>query len=148
MNYLYLGVSDLYLPAITAAVHLGQLDSRTPPAKDVLLRLPYYHAAGKEDDGKLTHAGEDSQGNQVYVTCVKGHPDVIIRAVGSLLGIYQISLKEVKVIACVPENPQVALICSLLTKAGLKSVADWLGFKLIRNRYADMVKLSAKPTSA
>lgn len=142
MIIIYLGVMDLYLPATTAAIHLGDFNEASPPTKEKLRNLEYFRVVKKEDDGKLYQAGTDKQGNRVFIVSVKGHPDVLVRAVQSLLAIYKISPHEVRVIPCVPENPQVASICRVLSLLGLVNTANWLGLRLVNNRYPDLAKLS------
>lgn len=142
MIIIYLGVADFYLPATTAAIHLGDLNEASPPSGEKLRKLKYFRVVKKEDDGKLYYAGTDKHGNQVFVVSVKGHPDVLVRSVESLLAIYKISPHEVRVTPCVPENPQVALICRLLSVLGLAKTANWLGLRLVNNRYPDLAKLS------
>ncbi|MDW7651623.1 MAG: DUF3189 family protein [Bacillota bacterium] len=148
MNYIYFGVNDLYLPATAAALHLAHLSTASPPTQEELRSLPYCHGAEKEDEGQLIRAGRDKQGNHIYVTSVKGHPDVIVRAVESLLGVYQISLNEVKVIPCVPENPQITVLCRMLSFIGLQKAADRLIWQVARNRHADLAGLSAGAVSS
>ncbi|EEG77115.1 DUF3189 family protein [Dethiobacter alkaliphilus] len=140
MKYIYLGVSDLYLPATTAAIHLEQLDSLHGPTQQKLKSLSYFRTVGKEDDGKLYFAGRDNNDNEVYIASIKGHPDVAVRAVQSLLGLYQMSLSEVQVIPCLPENPQISLVCSVFKQLGLQNVADYVGYKLVNNRFTAIVK--------
>lgn len=142
MIIIFLGVMDLYLPATTAAIHLGDLDEASPPNKEKLHNLVYFRVVKKEDDGKLYQAGTDKEGNQVFIVSVKGHPEVLVRSVQSLLALYKISPLEVRVIPCVPENPQVALLCRVLSLLGLANLANWLGLRLVNNRYPDLAKLS------
>lgn len=140
MRYVYIGVSDLYLPTAAAAIHLGQLNRASAPAKEQLRKLSYFRTVSKEDDGKLFLVGEDKNGDEVYIASVKGHPDVVARAVQSLLGLYQISLKEVQVIPCIPDNPQISAVCSLFKRLGLKGLADYLGYRLVNNRFGEILK--------
>ena len=140
MKYIYLGVADLYLPATTAALHLGQLEGASRPSQEQLGRLSYFRTVSKDDDGKIYFAGRDNLGNEVYIASVKGHPDVVVRAVQSLLGLYQMSVSEVQVIPCLPENLQISMVCGLFRRLGLQQIADFVGYKLVNNRFAAIVK--------
>ncbi|MBS4030730.1 MAG: DUF3189 family protein [Clostridiales bacterium] len=146
MNYVYLGVGDLYLPAVAAAIHLNRLDINVPPDLDELLEVEHFRHSEKDDEGELYYIGNDEQGNKVFVTCVKGQTDVIVRVVQSLLGIYRISIKEVKVIPCEPENPQVIGICKALRMAGLTKAEKKIAGKLAGNCFADLIQKAERPT--
>jgi hypothetical protein len=146
MIYIYLGQADLYLPVTAAAFHLKLLDKSEHPNK-ALSELPLFRPARSEDDGKLHHLGNDKNGEAVYVISVKNHPDIFVRAVQSLLGIYELSLREAVVIPCVPENPQVSLICNILARIGLHSIANNLGTRLSHNRHTDLHHLVLETTT-
>ncbi|MBS3886799.1 MAG: DUF3189 family protein [Dethiobacter sp.] len=138
MIYLYLGQNDLCLPATAASVQLGLLMSTSLPAYEDLARLPHFRFVEKEDEGVLCFMGEDRQGNKIYVTSVKGHPDLFIRGVGSLLSACQIPLQEMMVIPCIAENPQVSRLCRIITLLGLKESATKLGSRVARNRFSEL----------
>jgi hypothetical protein len=140
MNYIYLGVGDLYLPSVAAAVHLSRLDVNSPPDMNELLAVEHFRHGEKEDEGELYYVANDEQGNKVFVTCAKGQPDVFVRAVQSLLGVYHISIKEVKVIPCEPENTQVIGICKALRLVGLSKAEKTLAGKLAGNCLPDLAK--------
>lgn len=142
MIYLYLGENDLCLPVTAAAVRLGLLVSTALPAYEDLAKLPHFRSAGKEDEGVLCFMGEDRQGNKIYVTAVKGHPELFIRGVGSLLAACQLPLQEVVVIPCIAENPQVSLLCRIIRLLGRKEPATWLGSRVARNRFSELAALS------
>ncbi|MBS3899015.1 MAG: DUF3189 family protein [Dethiobacter sp.] len=138
MIYLYLGQNDLCLPVTAASLQLGLLMSTSLPAYEDLAKLPHFRTVGKEDEGMLCFMGEDRQGNKVYVTSVKGHPDVFIRGVGSLLSVCQIPLQEVVVVPCIAENPQVSRLCRIITLLGFKESATRLGSRVARNRFREL----------
>ena len=138
MKTLYLGVGDLYLPAAAAALHLEILDRGKDPQFSELQNIPNFRPVHKEDDGKLYFMGTDRKGKEVYIACVKAQPDVIIQGVESLLGIYQISQQELRVIPCIPENPQIALLNRLLTAVRLQDTAMRLAGRVVRNRFSDL----------
>jgi hypothetical protein len=127
MKYIYLGQSDLYLPVTAAALHLRLTEKHE-----------LFRAATKEDQGQLYHVGRDGQGNDVYVATIPNHADVFLRGVESLLAVYSLSLREALVVPCVPENPQLGLICRLLDAIGLGRVANRLGTRLADNRRSDL----------
>ncbi|NLZ93586.1 MAG: DUF3189 family protein, partial [Firmicutes bacterium] len=85
MNYIYLGLADLYLPAAAAAVHLQKVSGNDLPTCQELLSCPYFRAANKEDDGRLYLVGRTENGDNIYVTAVREHLEIFLRAVGSLL---------------------------------------------------------------
>jgi hypothetical protein len=147
MNYFYIGLGDLYLPAVAAALHLGQLDAAVIPSKKDLNALRFFREGEKKDDGDLYFAGVDKSGNNVYVTCVKAQPEVVERAVTSLLGIYNIDPKEIKLRQCLPENPQVVYISKALGLLGAKGTQKMLACRLAYNRYQDLVKISGRAES-
>lgn len=148
MNYIYLGISDLYLPATVAAIHLGILNETRRPRLRELKMIRHFRNAEKEDDGKLFPAGEDQAGDKVYVACVKAHPEVFHRGIQSLLGIYQISQQEFQVIPCLPENQEVSTLLKALKTAGLPQLTDIVAYRLVKNRFADLHKISAKTVTA
>lgn len=143
MNYLYLGYADLYLPAVAAALHLEQLDAATAPAAAELASLPYFRPAASEEDGKLFLAGSDSVGHQVYLLCVKTQPEVVARAVESLLGLYRLPLRETKIVPCLPENPQPAMWGRVLFSCGLHRLQKELACRMARNCFKDLVRAVA-----
>ncbi|MBS4023031.1 MAG: DUF3189 family protein [Dethiobacter sp.] len=143
MNYIYLGLGDLYLPAVAAALHLGRLDAKEVPNLEALLALHHFRD-GKKDDGKLYCVGEDQTKNKVYITCAKAQPDVVERAIMSLLTIYSINAREVQVRPCLPENPQVVTLKRLFGKTGLKKQQLRLACRFAQNRFTDLVKISGK----
>ena len=138
MNYLYLGVRDLYLPATAAYMHLK---AKTRPEEQELLALPYFRPARKADEGRLYRFGRDANNHTVYIACVPDHPDVFIKGVQSLLTIYGLSPSQIKVVPCLLENLQLAGIFRLLTKIGLGSIADNLGSRVVFNRLDDLARL-------
>ena len=140
MNYLYLGFADLYLPAVAAALHLQQLDAATVPAAAKLASLPYFRRAAREEDGKLFLAGSDSAGHMVFLLSVKTQPEVVARAVESLLGLYRLPLHEAKVVSCLPGNPQQAMWGRMLSKFGLNGLEKELACRMARNCFKDLVR--------
>lgn len=142
MIYLYLGQNDLCLPATAAAIHLGLVEKQTKPKAKELRKLPLFRAVTKDDDGKLHFVGEDKKGNKVYITSVKGHPDVFVRGVHSLLGVYRLSLREIVVTPCVPENPQIGLLCTMMASLGLQDAAAELGSRVARNRFSELAAVT------
>ncbi len=147
MNYLYMGQGDLFLPAVAAALHQGRLDADKTPGKRDLTSLEHFRA-GEREDGRLYCLGEDEQKNKVYITCVESHPDVVQRAITSLLVAYRIDLKEVVVRPCLPENPQVVTISRLLGKLRLKGSQESVACRLAQNRFSDLAKIAAKQGQA
>lgn len=145
MNYIYMGVGDFYLPSVAAAIHLNRLDINTPPDLGELFTQEHFRHGEKEDEGELYYVADDQDGNKVFVMCAKGQPDVFVRAVQSLLGVYRISIKEVKVIPCEPENAQVVGICKVLRMAGLTTVEKKIAGKLACNCFSDLVKKTERP---
>lgn len=144
MNYLYLGFADLYLPAVAAALHLGRLDAATVPAAADLASLPYFRRASGEEDGVLFPAGSDSAGHQVYLLCVKAQPEVVARAVESLLGLYNLALHEAKIVPCLPENPQPAMWGSIFSGLGLYGLEKGLACRMARNSYRRLAQAVAE----
>lgn len=142
MIYLYLGENDLCLPVTAAAVRLGLLMGTSPPTYADLAKLPHFRSVGKEDEGMLFFMGEDREGNKIYVTTVKGHPEIFVRGVGSLLSACQIGLQEVVVIPCIAENPKVSRLCRILTLLGLKNSATKLGSRVACNRFSELAASS------
>lgn len=140
MNYIYLGVGDLYLPSVAAAIHLNRLDVNSSPDLDEIFTVEHFRPGEKEDEGELYYVADDHDGNKVFVTCAKGQPDVFVRAVQSLLGAYRISIKEVKVIPCEAENSQVIGICKALRAVGLTKAERILAGKLAINCFHDLEK--------
>jgi len=143
MNYIYIGLRDLYLPAVAAALHLGRLSNTSAPTKEDILSLQHFRAGNEEDDGEMHYMGQDSSGHHVYVMCVKSHLYVIEQAINSLLSVYSVPLHEVQIRTCLPENPQVVGICSILTWLGLDDVRDQVALRLIRNRFPGLVVCAA-----
>ena len=144
MNYFYLGLGDLYLPAVAAALHLGQLDAAVAPSKKNLCCLRNFRNGEKKDYGELYLAGVDESGNKVYVSCVKAQPEVVERAVTSLMGIYNIDPNELKIRQCLPENPQVVLLGKALGRLRIKGPQAWLACRLAYNRFDDLVEISGR----
>ncbi len=142
MNYIYFGLSDLYLPTAAAAVHLGQLDPRKKPTRKELSALPLIRTARRGDPGILHPAGTDKSGNHVYITWINAQPDVVVRAVSSLLSICGRPRGEVKAIPCVLENQQIGWLCSFFCALHLNGISDRLGFRVIHNRFTDLAHLS------
>ncbi len=142
MIYLYLGQNDLCLPVTAASLQLGLLNSTSLPVYNDLTKLPHFRSVRKEDEGKICFMGEDRQGNKIYVTSVKGHPEVFIRGVGSLLSVCHIPLQEVVVTPCIAENPQVNQLCRIITLLGLKEAATRLGSRIARNRFSELAAYS------
>ncbi|MCR3921064.1 MAG: DUF3189 family protein [Firmicutes bacterium] len=142
MNYLYLGLADLYLPATMAAIHLHTLASDVAPAHQQLLALPFYRAVCKNDEGTLYRVGETEAGDGVYIASVKEHAEIFLRGVDSLLGVYKMPRHAVKVVPCLLENPQVGHLCSLLGHIGLHHFADLVGTRLVHNRFYDLKNAS------
>ncbi len=136
MNYIYLGLGSLYLPAVAAAIHLGFCKEGL--SQQELEKLPHFRHGKNEDNGVLHFAGEDNDGNSVFVACVNAQPELIRRAVMSLLGIYGREMTEVQVRPCLPENPQIAAICGLMHRLGLAGLEKRMARRLARNRYCDM----------
>ncbi|HZK25372.1 MAG TPA: DUF3189 family protein [Oscillospiraceae bacterium] len=141
MNYLYLGLTDYYLPAAAASLHLKQLNWDAPPSPLKLCELPYFRAVTKADEGVIRYVGLTEDGEQIYLTTVKKYPEIFVRGIHSLLSIYQVPLSELVIITCVLENPQVAGWCCFLQRIGWHSAAQQLGTRLVRNRLADLKKL-------
>ena len=139
MNYLYLGLGDLYLPAAAAAIHL----QRKMPGEEELLQLPYFRPACPADEGRLYLAGRDMFGHNVYLTFVSEHPDIFVRGIQSLLGILKLPRDAMQVIPVLLENPRVGTLCRLLQKLGLPAAANYLGLRLVRNRKSDLLGLAA-----
>jgi hypothetical protein len=144
MNYLYLGYASLHLPAVAAALHLEQLDAATVPGAEELVSLPYFRQAAKEEDGRLFSAGSDSNGHQVYLLCVKAQPEVVARAVESLLGLYRLPLQEAKIVPCLPYNPQPAIWGRILFRCGLHGLEKELAGRMARNCFKDLVRTVAE----
>src|SRR5690554_2912722 len=136
MNYLFLGLRDLYLPSTAAYMHLKALKS--PPSHQELLALPYYRCAQKEDEGRLYRIGEDAHHHTIYISCVGNHPDVFIKGIHSLLSVCQLPLDEVRVVPCLLENLQIATFYRILSKLGLTTTAGKLGLKVALNRIPDL----------
>ncbi|MBS4007272.1 MAG: DUF3189 family protein [Clostridium sp.] len=142
MIYLFLGQNDLCLPVTAAAVRLGLLNSTSLPVYDDLTNLPHFRSVRKEDEGMLRFMGEDLQGNKIYVTSVKGHPEIFIRGISSLLSVCQIPMQEMVVIPCIAENPQVSRLCRIITLLGLKESAAKLVSRVVRNRFSELAAYS------
>jgi hypothetical protein len=142
MNYLYLGLGDLYLPAVASALHLGMLSSNKRPEYQELDALPYFTRGESVDDGKLFLLGKDQAGNSVYILCVKDSPDVVERAIQSLLHIYGIT--EMIVLTCRPENSQVVKLGRILKRLGLLGIERRLAFKLAVNNFPELIKLTTQ----
>jgi hypothetical protein len=140
MNYIYLGLGDLYLPAVAAAIHLGRLRDGLPEQE--FMEIPHFRHGKSEDNGLLHHAGKDEDGNHIWLACVNAQPEMIRRAVMSLLAIYGRDMTEVQVRPCVPENPQVTGICSLLNRLGLTGLEKRVARRLAKNRYSDMKRIA------
>jgi len=140
--YLFLGQNDLCLPVTAAAVRLGLLNSTSLPVYDDLTNLPHFRSVRKEDEGMLRFMGEDLQGNKIYVTSVKGHPEIFIRGISSLLSVCQIPMQEMVVIPCIAENPQVSRLCRIITLLGLKESAAKLVSRVVRNRFSELAAYS------
>lgn len=138
MNYLYLGLSDLYLPATAAAMHIESLEM-LPPRKQ-LLAQKYFRPIQRDDEGKLFFAGKDARGNGVYIACISEHPEVFVRGVQSLLGVCHLPLTSMQVVPCVLENPQVGTICRLLRRLGLQHIANRIGLRVVHNRQSELVQ--------
>jgi hypothetical protein len=130
MIYIYLGQSDFFLPLTAACLHL-----------DIKTNHPLFRPVGKEEDGRLFHIGLDQNQQDVYIASVKDHTEIFVRGVHSLLSVYQRSLQEVDVIPCIPENPQISLLCRALTTLGLQNTAISLGKRLANNRLPDLQRL-------
>jgi len=139
MNYIYLGLSNLYLPALSAAMHQGLL-KEAPPGME--LQIPHFRHGCSDDDGRLYFAGEDADGSSIWVACVRAQPHVVSRAVMSLLAICGSDLTEFQVRPCLPENPQVTVICSFLNRFGLLGLERRLARRLALNRYNELQKIS------
>lgn len=135
MNIIFVGLGDLYLPAVAAALRLGRLEGKKLPTQRELASLCLFRHGTKEDEGRLLFAGKDSGGNNIYLLCVNRHPDVVVRAMQSLAGIYSLSLHEVLVVPCLPENLQLSTWSHLLGLLGLQHLRNWLGYKLARNNF-------------
>ena len=140
MNYLYLGLADLYLPAVAAGIHLGRLDSAKSPAAAELVTLPHFRRASSNEDGRLFPVGSDDAGNMVYLLSVRAHPEVIVRSVESLLGLYGLRLHAAKAVPCLPENPQVPLWGRFLSGLGLHGLEQKFACLLVRNCFKDLVR--------
>ncbi|NLZ39533.1 MAG: DUF3189 family protein [Firmicutes bacterium] len=137
MNYIYLGLADLYLPAAAAAIHLQKIKGDSIPTYQELLSCPGFRVMDKEDDGRLIWIGQAGNGDNVYIAAVKEHPEIFMRAAVSLLAAYH-AMEEVKVIPCMPENPQIGYWCCRLKKLGLVDLANRLGALLVRNRFGEI----------
>lgn len=150
MNILYLGLADLYLPAAAAALHLGNLDGSTVPSPAVLLSVPHFRSAAREEDGILFPAGSDEAGGNVYLLCVRTQPEVVVRAVESLLGQYHLPLHEAKVIPCLPDNPQAAMWGRILSGLGLRRLERALACRMVRNCFGGLLRAvaEARPASS
>ncbi len=146
MNYIYLGVGDLYLPSVAAAVHLKKIDEYLPPDSAKLFTIECFRHGEKCDEGALHYIDSDEHGNKVFVSCAKGQLDVFVRAVQSLLGVYRIPVKDIKVIPCEPENPQAVGICKALRSLGLWQAESALASKLAYNCFSSLVKKVERPT--
>jgi hypothetical protein len=144
VNYLYLGLADLYLPAAAAGIHLGRLDSTKPPAAADLLTLPHFRRASRDEDGRLFPVGSDYAGNMVYLLCVRVHPEVVVRSVESLLGLYGLPLHAAKVVPCLPENPQAPLWGRVLSGLGLHGLEQKFACLLVRNCFGNMLRTVAE----
>jgi hypothetical protein len=144
MNYLYLGYASLHLPAVAAALHLEQLDAAVVPAAAKLASLPYFRQAAREEDGRLFAVGSDSNGHQIYLLCVKTQPEVVARAVESLLGLYRLPLREAKIVPCLPDNPQPAIWGRILFRCGLHGLEKELAGRMARNSFKNLVRTVAE----
>lgn len=144
MNFIYLGLANLYLPAAAAAIHLQQIGDNAVPSRQELLSNQYFRAVRREDEGQLHWVGQTETGDDIYVTSIQEHPEIFERAVRSLLSAYQLKVQEIKVITCVPENPQIGRWCSALDKLGLTNTANWLGICLTHNRFSDLKRIVQK----
>ncbi|HHX75682.1 MAG TPA: DUF3189 family protein [Firmicutes bacterium] len=138
MNYLYLGLDDLYLPAAAAAIHL----QHKFPTEEELLQLPYFSPARPADEGRLLLAGRDAEGRKVYLAFVSGHPDIFVRGLQSLLGIFKLPREAMQVIPVLPQNPRVGSLCRLLVRMGLPAAANSLGLRLVHNRKNDLLHIA------
>jgi len=139
MNYLYLGLGDLYLPAAAAAVHL----QRRFPTEEELLQLPYFRPACPAEEGRLHLAGRDMFGHKVYLTFVSEHPDLFVRSLNSLLAVFALPGDTMQVIPVLPDDPRVRTLCRLLVRLGLPAAANKLGLRLVRNHKSDLLGLAA-----
>lgn len=142
MNYLYLGLGDLYLPAVAAAIHLEKLPSDRVPDVKMLARLPHFVAGDKDNQGVFHPLGKDSDGNEVFITQVGVQPELVWRAIMSLVHILGSDPDTLQVRLCVPENPQVAGVLALLGRLGLSPIRDYAAIRLVKNRYRDLVAMA------
>lgn len=142
MKYLYLGLGDLYLPAVASALHLGLLSSDKRPNYQELGGLPNFMPGKNVDDGKLFFSGKDQAGHSVYILCVKDSPDVVERAIQSFLGIYSKARDEITILTCCPENSQVVKLGRMLKRLGLLGIERRLACKLAVNRFPELVRLT------
>jgi hypothetical protein len=142
MNYIYLGLGDLYLPAVAAALHLNRLEKDSIPSDKRISDLPHFRSNNGDEEGKLFHIGTDSDNNNVYVMAVNAQPELIQRAVTSLIGIYEMDINTIQVRPCLPENPQVGNLFNILNSLGIKILEQRLACRMIKNRFDDLVTLS------
>lgn len=144
MKYFYLGLLDLYLPAVAAAIHFGRMEDKTPPSQAKLETIKYFRRGYKEEDGRLFFAGTDSAGDNVYLLCVKVQPEVVARSVESLLGLYHLPVREIKVVPCLPENPQLVGWGRILSWCGLHRLEKDLACRMVRNCFRSLAQAVAE----
>jgi len=137
VKYLYLGLLDLYLPAVAAAIHLGQLEGKKHPGQDELDAIEYFRRGSQDEDGRIFFVGTDSAGDNVYILSVKVQPEVVIRAVESMLGLYGLLPREIKVVPCLLENPQLSRWGKLFSRLGLRKQERALARLVLRSRFSD-----------
>lgn len=144
MNYVYLGLGDLYLPAVAAAIHLGRLPADKIPGAKELAGLPYFMAGEKETQGVFHPVGRDADGNNVFISQVSAEPELVWHSIMSLVHVLGADPDTVQVRLCIPENPQVSALLAILGRLGLKRLRDYAALRLARNRYRDLLAIAQK----
>jgi len=140
VKYLYLGLLDLYLPAVAAAIHLGQLEGKKHPGQEELDAIEYFRRGSQDEDGRIFFVGTDSAGDNVYILSVKVQPEVVIRAVESMLGLYGLLPREIKVVPCLLENTQLAGWGKLLSRLGLGRQERGLARRVVRSHFGGLIQ--------
>ncbi len=142
MKVIYHCFGSAHSSVIASAIHTGLLPVDRIPSKEEILTLPYYDQTQREQIGNPFYVGRDEFGSEVYILGLANHKDVGVRAILSILKIYNIPSNQLVIADSLKEINTLTRIGGFMSRRlGLIKLGRPLTIKGIQMGYYKFVRL-------
>jgi len=142
MHIFYYCTTGVHTSLVAAAIHLGILPDKRVPKWDEIAGIPNYDGLAYENIGIPHRVGADCQGNEIYSVGVLAERDVVVRAIGSLLDLYQVPREQYLLVSTMEVIPyQTILGYFISVRLGLRSIGRTLAARGLTRVYPELTEL-------